>query len=101
MTSRQSDNNPSNDLIYGRFILNSDIFKVKNQLVYKSKELQLPKAILFTKHQTRILLFDDPYFNIGNKLDYLKASIYLGLKREEFQNNLKNYLNELKEKDIY
>jgi len=36
----------SYDIIHGRFILNSNIFKVKSKLIYHDGELQLPGALL-------------------------------------------------------
>ena len=91
----KSNNNPSNDIIYGRFILKSDIFKVKNKLVYHSKELQLPTALLHFKNEVRILKYNGIYFNIGNKLDYLKANIYFSLKRSDMHDEMLNYIKSI------
>ncbi|MBQ8473206.1 MAG: hypothetical protein IJ501_06860 [Bacilli bacterium] len=88
--------NPSNDIIQGRFILNSDIFKVKNKLVYHSNELQLPTALLHFKDQVRCVVYEGLYFNIGSKLGYLKANIYFGLKRSDMHDELLNFIKEIK-----
>lgn len=89
-------NNPSKDIIQGRFILNSDIFKVKNKLVYHSKELQLPTALLHFKDQVRCVVYEGMYFNIGSKVDYLKANIYFGLKRSDMRDEILNFINDIK-----
>jgi len=91
----KSNNNPSNDIIYGRFILKSDVFKVKNKLVYHSKELQLPTALLHFKDEVRVLKYNGIYFNIGNKLDYLKANIYFSLKRNDMHDEIINYIKSI------
>lgn len=92
---KSKDSNPSNDVIHGRFILNSDIFKVKDKLSYHSNELQLPGALLYFENHVRVLRYDGIYFNIGNKLDYLKANIYFGLKRDDMHEELIKYLKTL------
>lgn len=91
----KSNNNPSNDIIYGRFILKSDIFNVKNKLVYHNKELQLPTALLHFKDKVRVLKYDGMYFNIGNKLDYLKANIYFSLQRQDMHDEIINYIKSI------
>ena len=88
--------NPSNDIIQGRFILNSDIFKVKDKLVFHSNELQLPTALLHFKNQVRCIVYEGLYFNIGSKIDYLKASIYFGLKRNDMKNDILKFIEEVK-----
>ena len=87
--------NPSQDIILGRFILTPTIFKVKDKLVFKGKELQLPKALLYINEEVRVKVLKDLYFEMGNKLEYIKANIYFGLQRKEFHEELLNYIKEI------
>lgn len=83
------------EIIQGRFILNSNIFKLKNKLVYHGGELQLPTSLLLLDEKVRVILYEGNYFNIGSKLDYLKANIYYGLKNKEFKEELINFFKEI------
>ena len=90
-------NNPKKyDIIQGRFILNSNIFKLKNQLEYHGGELQLPTSLLLLKENIRVLLYEGTYFNIGSKLGYLKANIYYGFKRKDIKEELENFIESKK-----
>ena len=89
------DDLPSQDVLHGKFILHKDIFKVKKELKYHDGELQLPEAILKFK-DVRVLLYEGEYFDIGNKLGFLKANIHYGLKNEKFKDELLNYINSIK-----
>jgi UTP--glucose-1-phosphate uridylyltransferase len=40
-------------------------------------------------------LFEGSRYDIGNKLDYLKASVEFGLRREDMGGEFKDYLREL------
>ena len=82
-------------MFLGRFILNSDIFKVKNKLVYHSNELQLPTALLHFKDQVRCVVYEGMYFNIDSKLGYLKANIYFGLKRSDMHDEILSYIKSI------
>lgn len=87
--------NPSQDIILGRFILNPSIFTVKDKLVIKSKELQLPKALLYINEDVQVLKLKGKYFDMGNKLEYIKATLYFGLQRKEFHDDLRKYMKEI------
>lgn len=96
----KTNDNIAHDLIQGRFILNSNIFKLKNQLVYHGGELQLPSTLLLLNENVRVVLYEGNYFNIGSKTDLVKANIYYGLKREDTRDEIKNYLDTIKELSI-
>ena len=79
----------------GRFILNKKIFKVKNQLtVYQNNELYLPHSLLHFK-DTKCYLINGYYFNIGEKLGFIKASIHYALKNEAYRDEMLKFLKEI------
>lgn len=80
------------DIIQGRFILNSNIFKLKDKLKYHGGELQLPSSLLLLNENIRVLLYEGIYFNIGSKISYLKANIHYGLKRDVFKLEIESYI---------
>lgn len=79
-------------LVHGRFILHTDIFKVKDKLTHYNGELNLPSSLFFTNRVIRYVEFSSQYFNIGDKLDLIKANIYFALKNNELKDELNNYL---------
>ena len=85
----------SNDVIQGRFILTPEVLNLKNQLVYHGGELQLPTALLLLDRNKRIVLYEGTYFNLGNKLEYVKAIIHEVFQNEDMKDELKKFINEL------
>lgn len=89
------ENGRSNDVIQGRFILTPDVFLLKNQLVYHNGELQLPTALLLLDRNKRIILYEGKYFNIGNKLEYVKAIIHEALENKNMKDEIKEFIYKL------
>lgn len=86
---------PSNYAIFGRYILTSDIFfeleKERNYL----EEMQLTPSLkrLSNKGLVYAKIIDSKKcYDIGNKIDYLKACIDFSLKNQELKNKIKNYI---------
>lgn len=89
---------PSNLAIASRYIFTPEIFdyleKVKPG---KNDEIQLTDAMqMMLKDRVMYgLRFDGVRHDIGNKIDFLKTNVIYGLKREEFGEEFKNWLQEI------
>jgi UTP--glucose-1-phosphate uridylyltransferase len=77
---------PSNLAVMGRYVFTPDIFDcLENLTPGKNGELQLTDAIglLLERQEVYGWCFETGRFDIGNKLDYLKATVELALERED------------------
>jgi UTP--glucose-1-phosphate uridylyltransferase len=77
---------PSNLAVMGRYVFTPDIFDCLERLTPgKNGELQLTDAISLLLEQQEVFgwCFENGRFDIGNKLDYLKATVELALERED------------------
>jgi len=89
---------PSDLAIMGRYVLTPDIFDILEGLPPgKGGELQLTDALgLLAGRRTLLgLEFSGRRYDIGNKLDWLKATVELALKRQEFGQELGDHLGAL------
>lgn len=97
LVSNNKNNNRNQDVVYGRFIVHTNIFNIKDKLIYhKNNELHLPESMLLTDTVKAYKLIGN-YYNIGSKLGYLKANIAYYLKREDKNlliEYMKNIINE-------
>lgn len=92
------ENQPSNLVIAGRYILTSDIFEVLESLQPGvDEEIQLTDAInqLNQTHKVFAKIIDGERFDVGDKLGYLEYSLQYGLKHPETSQDLKDYLIDL------
>jgi len=92
------ENAPSNLGIIGRYILTPAIFDViKNTKPGKDGEIQLTDAIrtLGKEEEVYACRFQGKLYDIGNKLDYLKASVEMGLENSEIGGKFREYLKGL------
>ena len=86
----------SNCYIIGRMLLNKKIFTIKNKLkYYDNQELYLPHALL-NFNDLKGYFSDYNYFNIGEKIGFIKASIHYAMKDNNVKNDLLNFINTLK-----
>jgi len=92
------ENAPSNLGAIGRYVLDAEIF----DLLHDTKpgvgnEIQLSDALtsLCEKRDMYAAKFDGRRYDIGNKLDYIKAIIEFALRREDMQPELKDYIKTL------
>lgn len=95
----QANEAPSNLGIIGRYILTPEIFDILGKT--KSgvgNEIQLTDALRSLKKSQKMYAckFSGRRYDVGNKFDYLKASIEYGLKNEEVGEKLRDYLKRLK-----
>ncbi|HDH41688.1 MAG TPA: UTP--glucose-1-phosphate uridylyltransferase GalU [Candidatus Altiarchaeales archaeon] len=89
---------PSDLGIIGRYILTPEIFDAIEQTEPgKGNEIQLTDAlrILNKKQPVYAYNFDGTRYDLGNKLDYIRATIEYALIRKEFKDEIKNYLRRI------
>jgi UTP--glucose-1-phosphate uridylyltransferase len=89
---------PSNLGIIGRYILTPAIFDIiKNTKPGKGGEVQLTDALKALRQEEEMYAckFQGKLYDIGNKLDYLKASVELGLDNPEIGSKFREYLKNL------
>ncbi len=89
---------PSNLAIVGRYILESEIFKVlEKQHVGTGKEIQLTDAInsRIGKSSCFGFMFDGERYDCGSKLGFIQANIAFALERQELTSKLTSWLKKL------
>lgn len=92
------DEAPSNLAAIGRYVLTPEIFDaIRDTPPGKSGEVQLTDAInLLAKEQAvYAFTFDLGRYDVGNKLDYLKATVELAIDREDLGPEFREFLAEL------
>jgi UTP--glucose-1-phosphate uridylyltransferase len=90
---------PSDLAIIGRYILTPDIFPALHETAKdKSGEIQLTNGLrrLLKSRPIYALEIDGVRHDTGNKLGFLKASVYFALKRPEIAGPFREYLKSLK-----
>jgi len=89
------DEAPSNLVILGRYILTPKIFDYLRDLKPGyGGEIQLTDALklMCKNHKIYGILYPGKRYDIGNKLDWLKANVELALKDKELGKDFKNWL---------
>ncbi len=92
------DKIPSNLVFAGRYLLTPEIFEaIRKTKPGVNNEIQLTDAIrlLMAKQKIYGLAFDGERHDVGNKLDFIKTNLLLGLKRKDIGEELKNWLKSL------
>jgi UTP--glucose-1-phosphate uridylyltransferase len=91
------DEAPSDMAIIGRYVLTPGIFKIlETQAPGKGGEIQLTDAILTLSKQEKVYgcLFEGLRHDCGDKLGFLKATVDMALKRDEFRVEFEAYLRQ-------
>jgi UTP--glucose-1-phosphate uridylyltransferase len=86
---------PSNLAVIGRYVLSPKIFDVLEQVEPGAGgEIQLTDAIKMLMETEDVLgrTFKEGRYDVGNKLDYLRATIELALERDDLGPPLRSYL---------
>ena len=94
----EPDEAPSNLAVMGRYVFTPEIFDVLERLEPgKGGELQLTDAIglLIQDQAVYGYTFEEGRYDIGSKLDYLRATVELALEREDLGPEFQNFLIEL------
>ena len=89
---------PSNLAVMGRYVFTPEIFDALERVTPgKGGELQLTDAIkLLLQDQTVYgFTFEHGRFDVGNKLDYLRATVELALEREDLGPGFRAFLADL------
>jgi len=90
---------PSDLAIVANYLLTPDIFPILNtQKPGKGGEYYLPEAINALAQEKPVYAVEIQnarYYDTGNKLEYLKTVIELGLKHPDINGELKQFLKEL------
>jgi UTP--glucose-1-phosphate uridylyltransferase len=95
------ENAPSNLAAIGRYVLTPEIFGALNHLEPGvGGEVQLTDAINALAQEQAVYahVFEGGRFDIGNKLDYVKATIEVAIDREDLGKDLKRWLADLVER---
>jgi UTP--glucose-1-phosphate uridylyltransferase len=89
---------PSNLAVIGRYVLTPAIFEALERVTPGAGgEIQLTDAIklLLAEEDVFGWTFSDGRYDVGNKLDYLRATVELALEREDLGPPLRRFLVEL------
>jgi UTP--glucose-1-phosphate uridylyltransferase len=93
---------PSNLAAMGRYVFTSDIFDaLEKTQPGKGGEIQLTDAIgVLAKEQPVYgLVFEKGRFDVGNKLDYLRATVELALERPDLGPEFRAFLAEVAKRE--
>jgi UTP--glucose-1-phosphate uridylyltransferase len=95
------DKAPSNLATHGGYILPPEIFNaLRTQAPGKGGEIWLTDAINVLKNQGvpvyAVEIKDAKYYDTGNKLEYMKTVVELGLKHPDINGEFRQFLKELK-----
>jgi len=88
---------PSDMAIIGRYVLTPRIFGIlEQQEPGKGDEIQLTDAILKLSREEKVYgcLFEGLRHDCGDKLGFLKATVDMALKRDEFRTEFEAYLRQ-------
>ncbi|MBM7631314.1 UTP--glucose-1-phosphate uridylyltransferase GalU [Geomicrobium sediminis] len=90
---------PSNMAIMGRYVLTPEIMPILDTIAPGAgNEIQLTDAIreLVKIQEVLAYQFDGKRYDVGDKLGFLQATIDFALEREDYREDLKDYLRGLK-----
>jgi UTP--glucose-1-phosphate uridylyltransferase len=86
---------PSNLAAIGRYVFTPEIFQaIRQTKPGKGGEIQLTDAINLLAQDQAVYAyaFDHGRFDVGNKLDYLKATVEMALERDDVGERFRTYL---------
>lgn len=92
------DQAPSDKAIVGRYILTPEIFEVlETQGPGKNGEIQLTDALrnIMVSQSVYAYEFEGCWYDVGDKLGFIKATLTQALERKELKEPLMEYLKEL------
>jgi UTP--glucose-1-phosphate uridylyltransferase len=89
---------PSNLAVMGRYVFTPEIFECLDRIQPGAGgEMQLTDAIALLLEQQTIYgyVFEDGRYDIGDKLDYLRATVELAINREDLGPKFRTFLADL------
>ena len=93
-----ADEAPSTMASIGRYVFTPEIFdSLRETQPGRGGEIQLTDAINLLAQQQDVFAysFDHGRFDVGNKLDYLKATVELAIEREDVGEDFRRFLAEI------
>jgi len=94
----RADDAPSNLAVMGRYVFTPEIFEaLERTQPGAGGEIQLTDAVgLLLKEQTVYgYLFEDGRYDIGDKLDYLRATVEIAIDRDDLGPEFRTFLAQL------
>lgn len=90
---------PTNLVAVGKYVITPEVFQTLATMKYgKSGEIRLADAFEIMLAENRPLygkILEGIWLDTGNKLNFMKAAIHLGLKHPEIKEELKKYIKGL------
>ncbi|CAN5616747.1 hypothetical protein BH10ACT3_BH10ACT3_18980 [soil metagenome] len=89
---------PSNLAVMGRYLLTPEIFDVLDEVQPGvGGEIQLTDALAAMLLSSKVFgyCFSEGRFDIGNKIDYLRATVELALRREDLGPEFRSFLTDV------
>jgi UTP--glucose-1-phosphate uridylyltransferase len=94
------ENAPSNLVAVGKYVITPEVFETLASMSSgKSGEIRLADAFEIMLSKNRPLygrILEGEWLDTGDKFNFLKATIHMGLKHPEIKDRLKDYLENLK-----
>lgn len=91
---------PSNFVAVGKYIITPEVFETLSTMSHgKSGEIRLADAFDIMLEKNRPIygrILDGKWLDTGDKFNFVKATIHLGLKHPEIKEKLEKYLKEIK-----
>jgi UTP--glucose-1-phosphate uridylyltransferase len=98
----KAEDAPSNLAVMGRYVLTPDIFDILEQTQPGAGgEIQLTDALaeLIVTSELYGYTFDWGRFDIGKKIDFLRATVELALERDDLGPEFRKFLQEVVDRD--
>lgn len=90
---------PTNLVAVGKYVITPEVFQTLATMKHgKSGEIRLADAFDIMLGENRPLygkILEGTWLDTGNKLNFMKAAIHLGLKHQEIKDDLKKYIKGL------
>jgi UTP--glucose-1-phosphate uridylyltransferase len=93
---------PSNLAVIGRYLLTPDIFDALRQTEPgRGGEIQLTDAINLLAREQAVFAyrFDRGRYDVGNKLDYLKATVEFAIERDDVGPDFRDWLGQVVQRE--
>jgi UTP--glucose-1-phosphate uridylyltransferase len=93
---------PSNLAVIGRYLLTPDIFEaLRHTEPGRGGEIQLTDAINLLAREQAVFAyrFDRGRYDVGNKLDYLKATVEFAIERDDVGPDFRDWLGQVVQRE--